>query len=81
MNDLIYGGVENITKDYGARSLHLSPATREEGLAYLEHIFRQMETPGDSVRCLLIMASTDNDAWLSRRRSVGMQKALELLLQ
>ena len=63
-NDLIYGGVENITEDYDVRSLHLSPATREEGLAYLEQIFRQMETPGDSVRRLLIVASTDYDEWL-----------------
>ena len=63
-NDLIYSGVENVSAQKGLRTLHLSPATREEGLAYLEQLFRQMEAPTDTVRRLLIVASPDYDTWL-----------------
>ena len=72
-NDLIYSGVENISNQKELRTLHLSPATREEGLDYLENIFRLMEAPGDSVRRLLIVASSDYDAWLrqNNRRLEG----------
>lgn len=63
-NDLIYAGVESVSTQNDLRTLHLSPATREEGLSYLENIFQQMETPGDTVRRLLIVASADYDAWL-----------------
>jgi len=72
-NDLIYSGVENISNQKELRTLHLSPATREEGLDYLENIFRLMEAPGDSVRRLFIVASSDYDAWLrqNNRRLEG----------
>ena len=76
-NDLIYSSVENVSSRNGLRSLHLSPATREEGLAYLEDIFRQTETAGDTIRRLLIVASSDYDAWLrqNNKRLEGNPRA------
>ncbi len=76
-NDLIYSSVEDISNRNGLRSLHLSPATREEGLAYLEDIFRQTETPGDTIRRLLIVASSDYDSWLrqNNKRLEGNPRA------
>lgn len=76
-NDLIYSGVEGVSTQKELRTLHLSPATKEEGLAYLEDIFRQMETPGDTVRRLLIVASSDYDEWLrqNNKRLEGNPRA------
>ena len=76
-NDLIYSGVEGVSTQKELRTLHLSPATKEEGLAYLEDIFRQMETPGDTVRRLLIVASSDYDTWLrqNNKRLEGNPRA------
>lgn len=76
-NDLIYTGVEDITNLREIRTLHLSPATKEEGLAYLEDIFRQMEAPGDTIRRLLIVASSDYDTWLrqNNKRLEGNPRA------
>ena len=76
-NDLIYSSVENVSNRNGLRSLHLSPATREEGLAYLEDIFRQTETAGDTIRRLLIVASSDYDTWLrqNNKRLEGNPRA------
>ena len=76
-NDLIYSGVENVSNQEGLRTLHLSPATKEEGLAYLENIFRQMETAGDTIRRLLIVASSDYDTWLrqNNKRLEGNPRA------
>ena len=34
--DLIYKGVEEAAKKYGVRTLHLSPVSEEQGLAYLD---------------------------------------------
>lgn len=76
-NDLIYSGVEGVSTQKELRTLHLSPATKEEGLAYLEDIFRQMETPGDTIRRLLIVASSDYDTWLrqNNKRLEGNPRA------
>ncbi len=76
-NDLIYSGVEAVSTQKELRTLHLSPATKEEGLAYLEDIFRQMEAPDDTVRRLLIVASSDYDEWLrqNNKRLEGNPRA------
>lgn len=76
-NDLIYSGVEGVSTQKELRTLHLSPATKEEGLAYLEDIFRQMEAPGDTIRRLLIVASSDYDEWLrqNNKRLEGNPRA------
>ena len=82
-NDLIYTGVEDVTNLREIRTLHLSPATKEEGLAYLEDIFRQMEAPGDTIRRLLIVASSDYDTWLrqNNKRLEGNPRADLLYLE
>lgn len=76
-NDQIYASVEDAASQHELRTLHLSPATKAEGLAYLEDIFRQLETPGDTIRRLLIVASSDYDAWLrqNNKRLEGNPRA------
>ena len=76
-NDQIYASVEDAASQHELRTLHLSPATKAEGLAYLEDIFRQLETPGDTIPQLLIVASSDYDAWLrqNNKRLEGNPRA------
>lgn len=76
-NDQIYASVEDVSTQKELRTLHLSPATKAEGLAYLEDIFRQLEAPDDTVRRLLIVASSDYDAWLrqNNKRLEGNPRA------
>ena len=76
-NDQIYASVEDAASQHELRTLHLSPATKAEGLAYLEDIFRQLETPGDTIRRLLIVASSDYDTWLrqNNKRLEGNPRA------
>ena len=50
--DKISMGVEAAAKKYGVRTLQLSPESEEQGLAYLEMMFQQMENATDSVRRL-----------------------------
>ena len=50
--DQISMGVEAAAKKYGVRTLQLSPESEEQGLAYLEMMFQQMENATDSVRRL-----------------------------
>jgi len=68
-NDLIYQGVEQAAFEHGLRTMQLSPATHEEGLAYLETLFRQMSHPQDTVRRLLIVASAGYDSFLRQHNS------------
>ena len=63
-NDLIYQGVERAALDHGLRTMQLSPATHEEGLAYLETLFQQLSNQQDTVRRLLIVASAGYDDYL-----------------
>ena len=63
-NDLIYYGVEAAASKYHVRTMQLSPASREEGIAYLENIFQQMSTPRDTIKRLFIVASPAYDSWL-----------------
>ncbi|MBR3022123.1 MAG: hypothetical protein IKH59_07150 [Bacteroidaceae bacterium] len=63
-NDLIYEGVERTAQELGLRTMQLSPRTYEEGLQYLELMFRQMETAQDSVRRLLVVASPGYDDFI-----------------
>ena len=55
-NDLIYQSVEQAAKEHDLRTMHLSPSTRAEGLAYLETLFEQMSAAQDTVRRLFIVA-------------------------
>ncbi|MBR5325658.1 MAG: hypothetical protein IKU49_04100 [Prevotella sp.] len=63
-NDLIYKGVEEVAKQYGLRTMQLSPSTRAEGLAYLQTLFQQMSAAQDTVRRLFIVAAASYDDYL-----------------
>lgn len=63
-NDLIYQGVEQAAKQYGLRTMQLSPSTREEGLAYLQTLFQQMSAAQDTVHRLFIVAAASYDDYL-----------------
>lgn len=63
-NDLIYKGVEAAAKQYGVRTLQLAPESYEQGLAYLEQMFRQMESATDTVRRLFITPSPAFEAYI-----------------
>ena len=63
-NDLIYKGVEEAAKKYGLRTLQLAPENKEQGLAYLETMFRQIENLNDTVRRLFVTPSIVYDAYI-----------------
>ena len=65
-NDLIYEGVERTAQELGLRTMQQSPLTYEEGLQYLELMFRQMETAQDSVRRLFIVTSPGYDDYIRK---------------
>ena len=65
-NDLIYEGVERTALELGFRTMQHSPRSHEEGLQYMELMFHQMETANDSVRRLLIVASTSYDEFIRK---------------
>ena len=65
-NDLIYEGVELTAQELGLRTMQQSPRTYEEGLQYLELMFRQMETSRDSVRRLFIVTSPGYDDFIRK---------------
>ena len=58
--------MEQAAKEHGLRTMHLSPSTREEGLAYLETLFLQMSAAQDTVRRLFIVAAASYDDYLSQ---------------
>lgn len=64
--DMIYEGVERTAKELGLRTMQLSPQSTEEGLQYLELMFRQMEAAKDSVRRLFIVTSPVYDEYLRK---------------
>ena len=65
-NDLIYEGVEHAAQQLGLRTMQQSPRTYEEGLQYLELMFRQMETAKDTVRRLFIVTSPGYDDFIRK---------------
>ena len=65
-NDLIYEGVEQAAQEWGLRTMQLSPQTYEEGLQYLELMFRQMEAAQDTVRRLFIVTSPGYDDFIRK---------------
>ena len=65
-NDLIYKGIEMAAKQYGVRTLQLAPESEAQGLAYLETMFRQMESSTDTVRRLFITPSPVYDAFIRK---------------
>ena len=71
--DLIYKGVEAAAKQYGVRTLQLAPESEEQGLAYLETMFSQMENTTDTVRRLFITPSPVYDAYI-RKNNKRLEK-------
>ena len=65
-NDLIYEGVERTAQELGLRTMQQSPQSYEEGLQYLELMFRQMESANDSVRRLFIVTSPGYDDFIRK---------------
>ena len=65
-NDLIYEGVERTAQEMGLRTMQQSPQTYEDGLQYLELMFRQMETAKDTVRRLFIVTSPGYDDFIRK---------------
>ena len=68
-NDLIYQSVEQAAKEHDLRTVHLSPSSRTEGLAYLETLFEQMSAAQDTVRRLFIVAAASYDDYLRRNNN------------
>ena len=72
-NDLIYKGVEMAAKQYGVRTLQLAPENEAQGFAYLEAMFRQMESATDTVRRLFITPSPVYDDFI-RKNNKRLEK-------
>ena len=68
-NDLIYQSGEQAAKEHDLRTMHLSPSSRTEGLAYLETLFEQMSAAQDTVRRLFIVAAASYDDYLRRNNN------------
>ncbi len=64
--DKIYRGVEASASKRGLRTLHLMPESMEQGLAYLETMFQQMESAQDSVSRLFIATSPVYDEFIRK---------------
>ena len=72
-NVLIYKGIEMAAKQYGLRTLQLAPESEAQGLAYLETMFRQMESASDTVRRLFITPSPVYDDFI-RKNNTRLEK-------
>ena len=62
--DLIYAGVEKAAATYGLRTMQMSPQSYDEGIQYLELMFRQMAAASDTVRRLFIVPQPAYDSYL-----------------
>ena len=65
-NDLIYQGVEQAAKEHGLRTMQLSPASQQEGLAYLENLFTDLSLRQDTVRRLVIITTPAYDEFVRK---------------
>ena len=65
-NDKIFRGIESAAKKHGFRTLQLVPDSYEQGLAYLETVFRQMESAQDTVRRLFIAPCQGYDEFIRK---------------
>ena len=65
-NDKIFRGIESAAKKHGFRTLQLVPDSYEQGLAYLETMFRQMESAQDTVRRLFIVPCQGYDEFIRK---------------
>ena len=69
-NDLICCGVERAARKMGLRTMQMSPKTLDEGLEYLQLLFQTMTDAEDTIRRLVIVASTSYDDYLRKNCSL-----------
>jgi len=62
--DMIYEGVETAAATYGLRTMLMSPQSYDEGIQYLELMFRQMAAASDTVRRLFIVPQPAYDSYI-----------------
>ena len=63
-NDLIFQGVEVGAKKNGMRTMQLSPQSEQEGMSYIETIFRELEVPQDTIKRLIVVAGAIYDDYV-----------------
>jgi len=68
-NDLIYQGVEEASRKYNVRTLHISPKNYAEGLTCLETLFQQMSNASDTIRRLCIVANSVYDEFVRKNNN------------
>ena len=62
--DQIYAGAEEAAVTYGLRTMQMSPQSYDEGIQYLELMFRQMAAATDTVRRLFIVPQPAYDSYI-----------------
>lgn len=62
--DQIYASVERAAAAYGLRTMQLSPQSYDEGIRYLDMMFRQMSAATDTVRRLFIVPQPAYDTYI-----------------
>jgi len=62
--DMIYEGVEKAAAEHGLRTMQMSPQSYDEGIQYLELMFRQMAAASDTVRRLFIVPQPAYDSFI-----------------
>ena len=65
-NDLIYTGVERAAAKHGLLTFQLTPSSLSEGQYYLETAIQRMTSATDSIRRLLIVASSAYDDFIRK---------------
>lgn len=68
-NDLIFEGIESAAREYGLRTMQLSPTTVKEGLTYIESLIQTVIAAEDSVRRLIVVAAGSYDDYLRKNNS------------
>lgn len=63
-NDLIYQGVEDAALKHELRTQQISPASVEEGTAYLKNLFKSLSQTPDTIRRLIVVTSQAYDTFL-----------------
>lgn len=70
-NDLIFSGVEKTAREYGLRTMQMSPTSYEEGLAYLQTMFQTVSaTKNDTIRRLYIVCAAGYDEYIRQNAHV-----------
>lgn len=68
-NDLIYRGVEDAARQFGLRTLQLSPSSLDEGMNTIQTLFAQMSAAQDTIRRLFIISGASYDGYVREHSS------------